>query len=382
MPNDEIHTMNQVRRQRAQAALREQTWSLKQQGPRWSLATPTGRYVLRSDGPGSWSCSCEDYRRYQAQGVLCKHVHALTLLQDGEITPPGQHDVPPPTTRNGSMSVAAKHRNEPPQAPALRGYAQIKHQLETPFGRDELRFKPQYLPKEANGQPKAKGKCRVVAYADLRAYIARLDAAAPGCWQDQVQSVLTTESKLVVCVRLSILDISHSNLGEALLTKENSATIAYAQAFKRACADHGLGSYLYRLPELWLPYALKGRRQAELLETPRLPRWAYPPQPGHPMDADGAGSQSLRMGLDQARRTVCPVQTDEFPDIQGRPLGELQQSHPQAERILSYLASEGFLHTANTPQRSQAHLAARVLLDQARSPRPATPAISPNSHDG
>lgn len=381
MPNDEVRRMNQVRRQRAQAALREQTWSLKQQGPGWSLTTPTGSYELRSDGVDSLSCNCQDYQRHQAQGVRCKHVHALALLQDQAAAPAGQSESPKPTQASEPAADALSHNTEPPEPSLLNPYAQIKAQLEEPFALSELQYKPQYLPKGSDGKSKAEGRCRVAVYADLRAYIARLDAAAKGSWQDQVQSVLTTENKLVVCVRLSILDISHSNLGEAPLSKENAATIAYAQAFKRACADHGLGSYLYRLPDLWVPYTLKGRGQVQLLEKPRLPRWAHPRFQG-PATPEGRGAKPrLRMGLDQAQRTACPVQTADFPDIQGRLLGELQQSHPQGKRILGYLASEDFLRTATTPQRSQAHMAARVLLNQARSTRPAAQEISPNSHD-
>jgi hypothetical protein len=77
-------------------------------------------------------------------------------------------------------------------------------------------------------------------------------------------SPLVAGNKLVIPVTLVICDIAHTDVGEAFLTslsrkgepreEENAATEAYSQAFRRACAQFGLGRYLYDLPKAWVPY--------------------------------------------------------------------------------------------------------------------------------
>jgi len=75
---------------------------------------------------------------------------------------------------------------------------------------------------------------------------------------------LVAGNKLVIPVTLVICEIAHTDVGEAFLTsfsrkgepreEENAATEAYSQAFRRACAQVGLGRYLYGLPKVWVPY--------------------------------------------------------------------------------------------------------------------------------
>jgi len=75
---------------------------------------------------------------------------------------------------------------------------------------------------------------------------------------------LVAGNKLVIPVTLVICEIAHTDVGEAFLTslsrkgepreEENAATEAYSQAFRRACAQVGLGRYLYDLPKVWVPY--------------------------------------------------------------------------------------------------------------------------------
>ena len=97
-----------------------------------------------------------------------------------------------------------------------------------------------------------------LAYADLRAYMNRLDAV---CGLDWAVSYTPWGDKLIC--HLTVAGMTRSSTGEpdsASERQEISGTVAEAQAFKRACAMFGLGRYLYTLPTVWVEYDEK--RQA------------------------------------------------------------------------------------------------------------------------
>jgi len=134
----------------------------------------------------------------------------------------------------------------------------VEH-LRVPFPPAEIKF----LPKS----PVQRGDawiCLALPYADKRAYEDRLNALVPGRWSTPPMTPLVAGNKLVIPVTLMICEIAHTDVGEAFLTslsrkgesreEENAATEAYSQAFRRACAQVGLGRYLYDLPKAWVPY--------------------------------------------------------------------------------------------------------------------------------
>ncbi len=134
----------------------------------------------------------------------------------------------------------------------------VEH-LRAPFPPAEIKF----LPKS----PVQRGDawiCLALPYADKRAYEDRLNALVPGRWSTPAMTPLVAGNKLVIPVTLVICEIAHTDVGEAFLTslsrkgepreEENAATEAYSQAFRRACAQVGLGRYLYDLPKAWVPY--------------------------------------------------------------------------------------------------------------------------------
>jgi len=134
----------------------------------------------------------------------------------------------------------------------------VEH-LRVPFLPAEIKF----LPKS----PVQRGDawvCLALPYADKRAYEDRLNALVPGRWSTPAMTPLVAGNKLVIPVTLVICEIAHTDVGEAFLTslsrkgelreEENAATEAYSQAFRRACAQVGLGRYLYDLPKVWVPY--------------------------------------------------------------------------------------------------------------------------------
>ena len=134
----------------------------------------------------------------------------------------------------------------------------VKH-LRAPFPLAEIKFLPK-SPMQRNDA----WICLALPYADKRAYEDRLNALVPGRWSTPAMSPLVAGNKLVIPVTLVICDIAHTDVGEAFLTslsrkgepreEENAATEAYSQAFRRACAQFGLGRYLYDLPKAWVPY--------------------------------------------------------------------------------------------------------------------------------
>ncbi len=134
----------------------------------------------------------------------------------------------------------------------------VEH-LRAPFPLAEIKFLPKSPIQRNNAWV-----CLALPYADKRAYEDRLNALVPGRWSTPAMTPLVAGNKLVIPVTLVICEIAHTDVGEAFLTslsrkgepreEENAATEAYSQAFRRACAQFGLGRYLYDLPKAWVPY--------------------------------------------------------------------------------------------------------------------------------
>ena len=136
-----------------------------------------------------------------------------------------------------------------------------------------------------------KKKGRIVPYADKRAYFDRLNQVlTPAGWMDDYSvnvcpfprrkrsrdgtDVVIESGKLTVLCKLTFFGIgSHTGDGEAWADDENGMTRASSQAFRRACAEFGLGRYFYNFGELWVPLNQYG----EMIGVPKLPAWALPP---------------------------------------------------------------------------------------------------------
>ena len=133
----------------------------------------------------------------------------------------------------------------------------ITAQLEEPFSLEDIEL----LPK---GQVERDGKmlCMAMPYADVRVYQDRLNKLAPGEWSTPPPLALVVGTKLVCYVTIVIYGVSHTDVGEAG-PGENQGTEAFAQAFKRAASQFGLGRYLYNLEKAWVPYDTK-RKQINL----------------------------------------------------------------------------------------------------------------------
>src|SRR5260370_28827260 len=131
-------------------------------------------------------------------------------------------------------------------------------QLKQAFSFDDIDF----LPK---GKVERDGKtlCMALHYADPRVYQDRLNAIADGEWSTPAPVVVVAGNKLICYVTVVLCGVPHTDVGEATNNEENTGTEAYAQAFKRACSQFGLGRYLYDLEKEWVPFDLQ-RKQISL----------------------------------------------------------------------------------------------------------------------
>ena len=143
----------------------------------------------------------------------------------------------------------------------------LKEALGQPFPVETIQFKPKDI-----HQAQGKYVCLALPFANKRIYEDRLNELVFGDWSSPYLPPYAQGNKLVIPATVVILGIAHTDYGEAFLTTtskngtiredENTATEAYSQAFRRACAKFLVGRYLYDLPKLTLPYDPQSRQIA------------------------------------------------------------------------------------------------------------------------
>jgi len=140
---------------------------------------------------------------------------------------------------------------------------EITQQLSYPFPIESIDL----LPK---GKLEREGKtlCIALPYADPHVYQDRLNELASFDWSTPPPIALTVGDKLICYVTVILCGISHTDVGEAG-SGENQGTEAWAQAFKRACSQFGLGRYLYDLEKAWVPYNVQ-RKMIDLDKAGKL----------------------------------------------------------------------------------------------------------------
>ncbi len=123
--------------------------------------------------------------------------------------------------------------------------------MAAPFPIEAISWKPQVL-------TKAKDKAMVATYGDMREYQRRLDQH---CGVDgwEVRYEPWGENKLIAVLTITVAgkSVTKSATGEYSDGGGRDApegTAAEAQAMKRACAQFGLGRYLYELPTSWVAF--------------------------------------------------------------------------------------------------------------------------------
>lgn len=129
----------------------------------------------------------------------------------------------------------------------------ILTKLRLPFHPSHITWKP--------GAVKG-NRALAMPYADLRAYMNRLDEV---CGEEWEVSYEPWGDDRLIC-RLTIGGVTRCSTGETTNESEKSeigGTVAEAQSFKRASAMFGLGRYLYQLPTGWADYDPATRKFTE-----------------------------------------------------------------------------------------------------------------------
>jgi hypothetical protein len=201
-----------------------------------------------------WACSCPDF---QNRRRVCKHIVGVRSREDLvdpdtqiPLSLQGQAEGEGHTLPLGQISPVEDTRMERQN----RFTKQVASALATPFDLLAHSFKP-------GATNRDKTRALALTYVDPRLYQTRLDAVDPA-WASQYQ-VIALDDRLLVNCTLTVLGVTREDVGEALLMAEqrgktvpdeNAYTSAVAQAFKRACAQFGLGRYLYDAPKTWAEY--------------------------------------------------------------------------------------------------------------------------------
>jgi uncharacterized protein (DUF3820 family) len=157
-------------------------------------------------------------------------------------------------------------------------------------------FDPQLVQWKPGAVSRDKTRAMAMAYVDSRPYMERLDAVAPGQWEDRYEVFAAADRVVVVC-HLTVCGVTKAGDGECLLSngrgepEPNAVTSASAQAFKRACTKHGLGRYLYDLPRRWVDYDADKRffTRDGLATLMAMLADGPPPKQSHP-DADSTAT--------------------------------------------------------------------------------------------
>jgi hypothetical protein len=219
----------------------------------------------------------------------------------------------------GATTMATQEAN-PSQGPDIQFV-----RLAEPFDLSEIKWRVTHTNKDGS-------RGAVIAFADPRAYTDRLNQLfTPTGWTrsyevSTVSSVtrikkdkLIQTGKVLVTCTLTINGLGcHAGSGEEWADEENAMTASEAQAFKRAASCFGLGRYLYKLSEVWVP--LNEYRQP--IEFPRLPDWALPKiDPDRALSSSGAKRGSIQHGPIDQRVTT---KIEELRGIVGDPIfGEI-----------------------------------------------------------
>lgn len=178
---------------------------------------------------------------------------------------------------------------------------ELLDQLRLPFHPSMVEWKPGAIKGE---------RALAMPYADLRAYMNRLDEV---CGTDWSVAYEPWGEDRIIC-QLTICGVTRSSTGETTNESEKNeigGTVAEAQAMKRACAMFGLGRYLYTLPSGWVDYDAKSRQftaQAKAKLTGILTQHYR-----RAMEGRSVSEKVLAGG------TIDDEETDDDPDSQGTP---------------------------------------------------------------
>jgi len=147
-------------------------------------------------------------------------------------------------------------------------------ELSAAFDSSEVKWKPQVVKGD---------RALAICYVDARCVMDRLNTVLGlGNWQTHYREL---PEGVVCCLRVRINGewIEHEDVGGYSEQPDDGDKLksAFSDALKRAAVHLGIGRYLYRAPQQWLPYDPKARRFLQLPPAPTVPigRQVAPPPP-------------------------------------------------------------------------------------------------------
>ena len=146
--------------------------------------------------------------------------------------------------------------------------------IATLFTRLATPFHPEDIEWRAGATNSDKTKALALAYITSRAVMDRLDeVVGPQNWRDEYKP--GPDGGVICGLSLRIQDEWICKWDGADNTEFEAIKGGLSDAFKRAGYKWGIGRYLYKLENVWVPCELHGKTIA-LKNTPPLPPWALP----------------------------------------------------------------------------------------------------------
>ncbi|MFW5436271.1 Rad52/Rad22 family DNA repair protein [Paenibacillus apiarius] len=94
-----------------------------------------------------------------------------------------------------------------------------------------------------------------------------------------------------------------------------------SDSMKRAGYQWGIGRYLYKLENVWVPIEPMGKSY-RLAQIPKLPQWALPT--GYNVQSTGTGNKT-QQGSTQKAQSSSPKKAEEPPKSEGKQMTEKQR---------------------------------------------------------
>jgi hypothetical protein len=220
---------------------------------------------------------------------------------------------------------------------------EIHNALMRPFPVDRLHWRAGPTKKDGTG-------CIALAYIDSRDVMRRLDeVVGPAGWQSKMVPVGNGRLACELSVKYGDEWITKTDgAGE---TDVEGAKGVFSDALKRAAVLHGIGRYLYALPNEWVEM---DPRTKKIVRPPNVPKWATPegfdeiqakkhpakasgpaPEPEQPARrkkfrnaSDAALFCDAAMGMLEARESVREV--NDFLKEHKEEIEEMQSDYPEA----------------------------------------------------
>lgn len=159
---------------------------------------------------------------------------------------------------------------------------EIFTKLAAPFSPDDLEWR-------AGSTNSDKTKALALAYITSRAVMDRLDhVVGPENWRDDFKP--GPDGGLICGISLRIDADWITKWDGAGNTLFEEVKGGLSSAFKRAAVKWGIGRYLYKLPNVWVPCEVHGRTVV-LKNVPPVPDWALPASDAGNSQLDGTEQQ-------------------------------------------------------------------------------------------